>query len=626
MYLQDLQLATTVANFVELTRLLPQILRQLPNDQHCDLNTEGMESLFNYDFREKKTQTMNEKGQVLKATTLDAYDKKFSNLFKIGTFLYAHTEGIAGQTHLGGFLFVQPSPNRLFEHRIQLGSLLDNIKNGDEIAYRQAKFFFDNFGLNYMKACFENATELSSQDDGILLILGDQFPSGRIGNFEAYHDYCELLEVSGNIRKYTWNAKGEKLGITGVKYIYHAAVPGFENQLLDSPDIDTFYKIYCESLAAKKPLMIHCTDGLDRAGCFAFAFHLLHNWDRIFNEKSAGDIVKNIVAEHEKIQYLRGPSFCTATNRRLLGVVQLVMMMKAVEITREILNKNDCKDYIQSLFIIEYAFNSPSYTQKLLKQILTQRANIECDYFEDFAYELPHPEITIWKIEKIIKEDATLTNNEQFKPCLEMFTVFKDNYLENGFPKGIDHRYLTDTQLIKLLITIKLLSCAEGFRTNLNLKIKVLEEKNQSNKEKFFDMMLIYFELEKMLIIKKLEIVFTKVPQHLEQKSEELKREFEVLKNKIPSSTNMYLNQLQKLKIMLDLLKTMEPTESAKSKASPRTLGLSTSLTSGLKVLRRSSGFQPRTIRRGADAVIPSGEKPTDKDSHSNEEGTNLNH
>lgn len=594
MNLSDLDHASTLRDFKDLAALLPQILKSLPNNQNSSLEKEEMERLYNYDFRDKKTQPMNEDGKLIRPITIEAYNKKFPNLFKIGTFIYAHSPGgIAGQTHLGDGLFVQPCPTRLFEHRLQLDPLLEKTHDSEEMAYKIARFFFINFGLKYMKACFEHASNLCSNDEGTLLILGDRFPSGRNGNFEPYVDFCDLVEVIGNTRKYKWNANAEQLGIKGVKYIYHLDIPGFENQHLESSDIDTLYKIYCESIGTKKSLMIHCTDGLDRAGCFAFTFHLLHNWNSIFKEKTANEITKNIIAEHDKMQLLRGPSFCTLTNNRLHGIVQLTMMMKAVEITSDILSKEPCPDYIQKYFIIDQFFNSPTTTQKLLKQILCERANIESDFFDEFASDIPHPELRLWKIENMLNLDMSFYKDDRAKSTLEEYLAIKNNYIDRGFPKDLDQRYSIECQLLLLFIKLKLLSCAE--EENRYIKEKIVEKENGTNKDKFFSMIFIYLELEKRIWIKNIERTLSK--------KQELNEDFDIIKNKNPSSRKMLFTQIQKLKNIQYQLETPEPTEQAKSKISPR---LANSLNSGLTLLRNSG---TRTKKRGSIIQIPTAEK-----------------
>ena len=143
--------------------LINALLPLLPNDQD-DVEVQGanLPSLWNFDFRDKQKKT-NAMGTEIQPTKLSAYNKKFSDLYRLGNFIYRVTDGIAGQTHFGDLLFVQMNPTRLFEGRVDTTANLtrplsktqavDTATTNQEANERASQYLAVG-GLDYMRACF----------------------------------------------------------------------------------------------------------------------------------------------------------------------------------------------------------------------------------------------------------------------------------------------------------------------------------------------------------------------------------------------------------------------------------------------------------------------------------------
>jgi hypothetical protein len=435
-------------SLAETLTLIPALLPLLPNDQD-DVEVQGanLPSLWNFDFRDKQKKT-NAMGTEIQPTKLSAYNKKFSDLYRLGNFIYRVTDGIAGQTHFGDLLFVQMNPTRLFEGRVDTSAnvtqprsktqAIDTATTNKEANERASQYLAVG-GLDYMRACFEYATKLADKATPVLLVLGEQL-EGRDVNCEPYEcrEFVTYCEKEDNVHLCTTNQTAEKNKISRDVDIYHLNMTAFENAQIDSRDIEKLFAIYRLSMLSAKPLMIHCTDGMDRAGGVALAFQLLHNWGRIFTSTNLSEIAENIINEHEQMQQLRGPSFCTASNGRVQGAVLLATIMKAIQRSAEICSRNQelqhqlkAKQYLQQIYSLQdrQSKNKALSDDELeLLLILRERLNLEALYFDGFASGIQHPQTDLVKIEDNLREQMTSACENQRRSLLERFSIIKNAY------------------------------------------------------------------------------------------------------------------------------------------------------------------------------------------------------
>ncbi|MDQ2994082.1 MAG: hypothetical protein M3R00_03925 [Pseudomonadota bacterium] len=480
-------------SFSNLSAMLPEILVGLPNDQ-IDIVVQGADlpQQLAFDVR----------GQEIKSGHVMVYGKYFSNLVRFGAFVYAVSEKIVGLTHLGGLLFVQPNPTRPFERLLDSQSLqAAKLANNAPIVW--ADKLLDIGGFQYMKTCFEYASRKANDALPVLLVLGGQHADGRDENLEPYvcRKFAVLRDKVGNIHQYDFDETAKNAGLIQGVNIFHVNIPAFENQIIDSPDIEKLYEIYTVSMGSKRPLMIHCTDGMDRAGGISFAFHLLHNWRRIFNEQNPKEILKNILTEHDLMQQLRGPSFCTAYDRRLHAAVQLAMLMRSVQMCTEIYLKDKLlseqlktKTYLQQLYILEKkktetGFFSPNESELLV--VLQARVALESHYFEEFAEGLQHPQVSMWQYDQLL-QSADVTK--------EQFQSIKQAFINNGsMDAQLDMKYR------QLLIQRKLSSVSGVHRDEIDLRLKIIAENNDNAIIKLRKIIALTLELDALNLIKSIE-------------------------------------------------------------------------------------------------------------------------
>lgn len=434
--------------------IIPNLLAHLPNNQiDNQLHDADIASLMNFDFRSKSTKKVGSDNKEIKPTTLEIYNKKFSDLYKLGNFIYAVKDPVAGLSHFGDLLFAMMNPNRLFEGRSAVAESprsASDISTINKRALDRAKSLLNIGGLDYMKACFEYAIQEAAGMKPVLIVLGEQL-EGRDVNLESY-DCCEFITCTSrkcNVHHYTTNQIAERSRVPADIDIFHVNMKAFEDAQIDSKDLETLVKIYRLSLADKRPLMIHCTDGLDRSGGLALAYQLFHNWGRVFTSINATEIVANILQEHESMQQQRGPSFCTAASKRIHGAVLLAGIMKAIQKSTELIERNEAlardlwkKDYLRQIYILEEK-ESPEHAELL--NILKARLRLEKLYFEEFASEINHPQIDLYSVESVLNEELSSIHDAEKYGLDQKYLDIKLNYRNNGF----------DEQAIKSLASLK---------------------------------------------------------------------------------------------------------------------------------------------------------------------------
>ncbi|MBX9587438.1 MAG: hypothetical protein K2X50_09290 [Gammaproteobacteria bacterium] len=459
----------------ELLSIIPNLLPLLPNDQiDNDAQSAEMASLWNFDFRDKKIKKLDHTKKEAKPTTLTLYgDKKFSDLFRLGSFVYAVKDPIAGLSHFGDLLFAMMNPIRLFEGRnaiLESPRGKEQIKEINKRALAKASNLLEIGGLDYMKACFEFARDQAEGQIPILIVLGEQLEERDV-NCEPYNcrGFATICDKENNVHQYTTNQTAAKSGVFADIDIYHINMKAFENAQIDSADIEKLYEIYKRSFGnhSPRPLLIHCTDGMDRSGGLALAFQLFHNWGRIFTSLNASEIVENIIREHEAMQQQRGPSFCTAAAKRIHGAVLLAGIMKAVQKAKELIVRNDHldpalngKDYLQQLYILEEMNNEE---ESELFKILKERQALEKLYFEEFSPEINHPQIDMFIIDSIFNGDFLSVKDREKEDLDQRFLYLKMNYKNQGF----DHNALKS--LVSLKCDVELYAVTRKINSNLSL-------------------------------------------------------------------------------------------------------------------------------------------------------------
>ncbi len=422
--------------------IIPNLLALLPDDQVDNkLHDADIASLFNFDFRTKSSKKVGSDNKEIKPTTLEIYNKKFSDLFRVGNFIYAVKYPVAGLSHFGDLLFAMMNPNRLFEGRSALAESprsASDIATTNKRALDRARTLLNIGGLDYMKACFECAIQEADGKKPVLIVLGEQL-NGRDVNLESY-DCGEFITCSnrkGNVHQYITNQTAERSHVPVDIDIFHINMKAFEDAQVDSKDLEKLVKIYDLSLAVKRPLMIHCTDGLDRSGGLALAYQLFHNWGRVFTSLTATEIVANILQEHEAMQQQRGPSFCTASSKRLHGAVLLASIMKAIQKSKEMIQRNEAlpsnflkKDFLQQIYFLK---DKASLEYSELLKLLKARLRLEKLYFEEFASEICHPQIDLYFVNSVLNKELSSLSNTEKDGLIQRFDLVKMEYINHGF-------------------------------------------------------------------------------------------------------------------------------------------------------------------------------------------------
>ncbi len=465
------------ASLSEFLSIIPDLLPLLPNDQ-IDNEAQDAEvaSLNNFDFRDKKTKKMDQSNKEIKPTTLTIYNKKFSDLYRIGTFIYAVKDPVAGLSHFGDLLFVMMNPNRLFESRNTVSESPrgnSQIKEINQRALSKANNLLEIGGLDYMKACFEHARDQAEGQMPILIVLGEQV-EGRDVNCEPYEcrNFVVCCDRENNVHQYTTTQLAARSGVPAEVEIFHINMKAFENAQIESADIEKIYDIYKISIGyhCPRPLLIHCTDGMDRSGGLALAFQLLHNWGRIFTSLSASEIVENIIREHEAMQQQRGPGFCTAAAKRIHGAVLLASIMKAVQKAKELIERNEQlaptlfgKDYLQQIYILEEMGNEE---ESELYKILKARLALERLYFEEFAPEINHPQVDMFIIDSILNEELLSVKDTEKDGLDQRHLYIKMNYKNKSF----------NGEAIKSLVSLKCDVELYTITRKINSEIALIED------------------------------------------------------------------------------------------------------------------------------------------------------
>ncbi len=465
--------------------IIPNFLSLLPNNQFDnEVQAAGeVTALANFDFREKKTKKTDFSNHEAKPATLRIWDTEFTDLFLLGTFVYAVKDLIAGFSNFGDLLFVMMSPTRLFEkrnadHQSPRGDT--NLATLKSRALNRASNLLELGGLDYMRACFEYARDLAENQLPVVIVLGEQ-EEDRDVNCEPYdcRGFITGCKRKNNVHQYTTNQIAERNKVPANIEIFHINMKAFENAQIDSKDIETLVKIYEMSMGDQvrpRPLIIHCTDGMDRSGGLALAFRLFHNWGRVFTSLSATEIVENIKREHDDMQQKRGPSFCTATSKRIQGAVLLSGIMKAIQKSKELIERNrelapqlHKKDYLQIIYLLE---DKNDEGNKELISILKARLVLEKLYFEKFSTEINHPQVDLKIVETILYEELNEIKRDPQKEELEdRFNYLKANYRNSGF----------NEQALRSLVSLK---CdVETYQVNLKINAGLNNISDVSSKE-----------------------------------------------------------------------------------------------------------------------------------------------
>jgi hypothetical protein len=100
---------------------------------------------------------------------------------------------------------------------------------------------------------------------------------------------------------------------------------------MTADDYDTLFDIISDSVlrqAGQKPLIFHCTQGLDRAGKFSFAAIILAKFDEIFAGKNSFEL---LLQEYNNLRQSRSPEVLEG-DECLLQSLHLAVMLKIIEI------------------------------------------------------------------------------------------------------------------------------------------------------------------------------------------------------------------------------------------------------------------------------------------------------
>ncbi|MBX9587153.1 MAG: hypothetical protein K2X50_07825 [Gammaproteobacteria bacterium] len=396
---------------------LDSLAQKLPNNQQSEMkDSVPMADVLTYDLRTKKNLT-DINGAPVKPVALVIDGRPYKNQVRFGGYRFETpmaTTKIVGLTNFGNGLYVQPAPLQPFlrigqhavgEYEREHGRIDDRQANGKaQIADIIRGGAIEGGGRNYRNACFEAIQEDSPNKTITVLVLGPQREDGRHENAEAYEELGsgEKKKLSPNIHEFqdmqvVQSNNGELINVR----VIHANVSKFDEQHLDSGDLETLATVYADTLGQGNPLTIHCTDGLDRAGGIAFAMHLMKNYESVFVPGNDNATLANVIKEHDYMQDLRGGYFCTANETRLSGAAQLATIMKSIEMSRSILvdiartdpelhGKLNGKNYVEQVGILLDQDPRSSTAQELLT-VLVVRGRAEQRYLNKLAKDIDHP-------------------------------------------------------------------------------------------------------------------------------------------------------------------------------------------------------------------------------------------
>ncbi len=524
--------------------IIPNFLYLLPDGQSDnEVNDAKIAALTNFDFRDKKTKKLCDFEEV-KPSTLTVYGTEFTDLYKLGTFIYAVKDPVAGLSHFGENLFVMMGPNRFFEKRNAQQSPRERGKTEDtnQLALNEARRLLAVGGLDYMKACFEYAQDLA-KGLPIVVVLGEQHKARDV-NLEPYdcEGFISCCDRQNNVHQYTTIQTAVKKGIPKDIEIFHVNMKYFEDANIDSIDIEKLFNIYEMSLAQKRPLIIHCTDGMDRSGGLALAYQLLHNWGRVFTSPSATEIVDNIKREHEAMQQRRGPSFCTATKKRIEGAVLLAGIMKAIQKSKELINrapqladKVHENDYLQQIYFLEER-QAPENTELL--KILKSRLALEKIYFEKFAWGIQHSQVDLFIIETILIEELKDEKADEKESLYQRFLLLKMTYINNGFDDDSRKALASlksDTESYQTTHKIKLALSNSSSKEDINQKLSAIEVSKEDKALKLKRKKVLLLEVQVIKLYQEIEKILEDNP---DSKNFSISSEYKTLKTTLDRAFN----------------------------------------------------------------------------------------
>lgn len=415
------------AGIVRVAAMQTRLVEELPNSQ--ETSQPMPDALPIFDARAKSVQeatsTLKKQAQAEDAPISEINGVNYSNMTKMGSFYYRVDDDtkVAGLSDFGNGLYVQPNPVKLYEKVGQenMEAVKVEIKDKAQYGVMVSSFANEAGARDYRESCIRAISGDHPSKPVTIVVLGPQHGNSH-QNGEGYYELCSqdnnnpvINSLTDNVHRFQLDAK--KAENTNLN-ILHLNVVGFENQHLDSADLEAVFEIYQRTVGSENPVTFHCTDGLDRAGGFVLAFNLMRNYESIFNPLSSEQTVRNIELLHRKMQENRGGFFCTASSHRLAGAVQLATIMKSIEISNNILNrleKSDpnlysvlrSKDYVEQIKVLRDQKDLPRDGKELLV-VLEARARTELHYFKLVAENASHPLIEKFLMLEIEKENPNL--------------------------------------------------------------------------------------------------------------------------------------------------------------------------------------------------------------------------
>lgn len=476
--------------FRELIKRKKQFLAELPKFEYNILETSQTSS-----FPQMATTSVTTP-KTVNVTFVNTITKETirKDMVNLGSFYYhldAATQ-VEGLNHISAVpgLYMQISPNRKYEkdaQKIYDAEVNRGIRSGKESKAEytsaiESIILEQTDMIQYRNLAFGSVHKAHRDEEVNYLVLGSHSasPDGiNYDNAAAYKSDWQKVSTQGNIHEFV--IPSHKTQGHNVR-IYHANVQSNKANGLQSQDLDKLYQIYERTIQQGKPLVIHCTDGLDRAGSFTFAVMLLHHFDNIFQDNDPNQVNKRILELLNQLRNDRSP-MCCSNLEALPAAIELAFALRAVQLHHELMHTLSVFEprVYQTLaqspnmttaiakidaFIVDPAIdNTAKDNLTALRETLVCRRQVEFDYFSRTKHNFV--QVAPLLDEKMVDIENSFTSKSKKDKAYTLW-----NQLKVAHQEGIDITDMLDQQ-IKKLRKNSLVTFFTGKNTYLELLIQL---------------------------------------------------------------------------------------------------------------------------------------------------------
>lgn len=244
---------------------------------------------------------------------------EFKELLAAGGFGYAASEktqlvGLNDMSGAQGLLYVQISPHKYGE------GFKDDQGQQVTPEQKQAKT------REYRQAAIARLKELHRNERVVILALGTM-------NDKLEYDIAQTYEEEQEGAQWQHVSTGtSELQRNDNVLVYHSNVKSHSEFYWGDDDLDMMLDLYDLTIAQNKPLSIHCTDGLDRAGAVSFGFILFQHRDEIFqaDPRAAEEALLRLLSQARDD---RSPGYCQ--EKAVGAAISLASAMTAIQKQRD---------------------------------------------------------------------------------------------------------------------------------------------------------------------------------------------------------------------------------------------------------------------------------------------------